>query len=168
VIRRTHNLPYWLGPRKRWPVSQHLRSSLRVAGSVAVPRCCPQIVARMASHLTPCSQAGLPHNAVLGLSRFPERCPSAPALSRLRSSTKLFRFAFSLSNSFIRCRLVHLQAPYSLRQRKYVCSTISASLHACAVVFRSHSYFDLAQPDSLPAPVIPLASYIPAPCSMSS
>ncbi len=44
-------------------------------------------------------------------------------------------FAFSCSSSFKRFAWSTCRPPYSLRQRKYVCSTISASLHACAVVF---------------------------------
>src|SRR5258708_6694458 len=56
------------------------------------------------------------------------------SLSRLSSATNLFNFAFSCSSSFNRFAWSTCRPPYSLRQRKYVCSTISASLHACAVV----------------------------------
>src|SRR6201987_5967301 len=56
-------------------------------------------------------------------------------LSRLSSATNRFSFAFSCSSSLSRFAWSTCIPPYSLRQRKYVCSTISASLHACAVVF---------------------------------
>jgi hypothetical protein len=54
-------------------------------------------------------------------------------LSRLRFATRRFSFAFSCSSSFNRLAWSTCRPPYSLRQRKYVCSTISASLHANGV-----------------------------------
>src|ERR1700757_3120728 len=81
------------------------------------------------------------------------------SLSRLSSATNRFSFAFSCSNSFRRFAWSTCNPPYSLRQRKYVCSTISASLHACAVVLPfAHGYFDLSQQVHYLLRLIPLAS----------
>src|SRR5580698_8255928 len=66
---------------------------------------------------------------------FPEAMSFNTRLSRLRFATRRFSFPFSCSSSFNRFAWSICNPPYSLRQRKYVCSTISASLHACAVVF---------------------------------
>jgi hypothetical protein len=70
-----------------------------------------------------------------GLRSFPRAKSFNTRLSRLRFATKRFSFEFSCSNSFNRFAWSTCSPPYSLRQRKYVCSTIPASFDACAVVF---------------------------------
>ncbi|RZU43074.1 hypothetical protein BDD14_4692 [Edaphobacter modestus] len=61
------------------------------------------------------------------IGRHHDRYRRTRGLDRLQLRVLLFQF-------FQPLRLVYLQPPILLRQRKYVCSTISASLHACAVL----------------------------------
>ncbi len=56
-------------------------------------------------------------------------------MSRLWFATRRFSFEFYCFNSFSRFAWSTCKPPYSLRQRKYVYTTIPASLHARAVVF---------------------------------
>src|SRR5271170_6284740 len=98
-------------------------------------------------------------------------------LSRLRFATRRFSLEFSCSSSFSRFAWSTCSPPYSLRQRKYVCSTIPASLHARAVVLpfaiatsicrnrftTCSGWYFLPRPICSPCPVLsyPLAHFKP-------
>ena len=73
--------------------------------------------------------------SALGAYKFPEANSFNTRLSTLRFAIRHLSFRFSCSNSFSRFAWSIRNPPYSLRQRKYVCCTITASLHAKGVVF---------------------------------
>src|SRR5271156_3917226 len=75
------------------------------------------------------------------------------SLSRLSSATNRFSSAFSCSSSLSRFAWSTCIPTYSLRQRKYVCSTISASLHAWAVAFPFAIATSICRSRFPPAPV---------------
>ena len=94
----------------------HDSAACRAAGWSASMPCAPS------SHAA--AVHGLLRSAVAQGLEVPEAKSFNTRFSRLRFATRRFSFEFSCSNSFSRFAWSTCNPPYSLRQRKYVCSTI--------------------------------------------